>query len=246
MPSPLSAEFFLPLLPTGYTVDMPDLPKNIAEIDSVLIQYADVESAAAISFRIGGLLTPSQVAARIDHLVEVPDRLSLLQQDQLVTLKMRRVVAQLEEMMNDHRGTSRVAEVLLSGLERVGNRLDRRQKATEAELSTLYAFQGVFMLEAISEALAVMRHELTESGEPEERIDPDRWDAALVKGLRVAQLKVASAEAGSRPEDSGVPVEMPTTVSGNSISDHARQRQLESRRDYQPAKPIPAAMEEER
>lgn len=208
---------------------MTDLPKNIAEIDAVLIQYADVESAAAISFRIGGLLTPTQVAARIDHLVEVPDRLTLLQQDQLVTLKMRRLAAQLEDMMNDHRGTTRTAEVLFAGLERIGNRLDKRQKATEQELSTLYAFQGIAMLEAISDALAVMRAELTGVS-----IDPEQWDNALLKGLRAAQMKVASFETDA---SDGTPqsTEMPATVSGNSISDHAAKRELESRRDFVPA-----------
>lgn len=212
---------------------MPDLPKNIAEIDAVLIQYADVESAAAISFRIGGVLSPTQVAARIDHLVEVPDRLTMLQQDQLITLKMRRVVAQLEEWMTDHRASTRTAEVLLGGLERIGNRLDKRQAATEAELSTLYAFQGIAMLESIDLALATMRKELTGA----DKVSEEDWDRAQIKGLRAAQLKVAALEAGEPDEIEAV--EMPESVSGNSISDHAKKRQLEMSRDFVPATVAP-------
>ena len=219
-----------------------ELPENIAEIDDILIQFADVESASAISFRIGGLLTPEQVLARIAYLVEVPDRLTLLQQDQLITLKMRRVVAHLEAMMTDHRSTTRVAEVLLGGLEKVGARLDKRQAATEAELSTLYAFQGRAMLEAINETLDVMKKELTASGSGS--IPEELWDAALIKGMRAAQLKVASFESAADDADADM-------VSGNreaeampsGIAEHASRRILEASRDYVPDEISPDAAE---
>ena len=162
---------------------------KLSEIDEVLVRYADTMSAEALSFKIEGALNPAQVMARIDALLEMPDRLTALQQDQLVTLKMRNLVANLEEMTL----TARVAEVLVRALEAVGTRLDKRQESTEQELSTLYAFQGTIMLDAINVAMAHMRGSITGG----DKIKEEQWDSALENALRYAQIELSKHEVES-------------------------------------------------
>lgn len=179
------------MYPLCYIAYMPT-PVSLRDVDAILIRYADTESATAISFRIEGILTPRQVAARIDHLLEVPDRLTAIQQDQLITLKMRQLVVELEELPR----TTRNAEVLFAGLERIGNRLDKRQESTEKELNSLYAFQGRAFLEAITDALEYMKERLTNA----EAIDPAEWDASLEAGIRRAQIKLNGYDIDREPE----------------------------------------------
>lgn len=159
---------------------------SLSDIDAVLVRYADTLSPAQISFKINGALSPQQVMTRIGQLLEAPDWLTATQQDQLVTMKMRQLVVELEEMPR----TSRNAEIIIRALEAVGHRLDKRAEATAADLSTLYAFQGSVMLDAIEKALDHMKKALTASSS----IDPATWDAALSQGLRIAQMEVSSHE----------------------------------------------------
>lgn len=159
---------------------------KLSEIDAVLVRYADSLSPAQISFKIEGALSPEQVMTRIGQLLDSPDWLTAAQQDQLVTLKMRQLVVELEEMPR----TARNAEILIRALEAVGNRLDKRQAATERDLSTLYAFQGAVMLDAIQKALDYMKKTLTAA----DKIDPAEWDTALSAAMRFAQMEVASHE----------------------------------------------------
>lgn len=160
---------------------------KLSEVDQILIRYGDTLSAQALSYKIQGILTPEQVMARIAYLVETPDRLTQLQQDQLVTLKMRQIVVELEELPR----TTRNAEVILQGLEKIGNRLDRRQESTERELSSLYAFQGTVLLDAINVAMAHMRGALTKGS----ALAEEQWDNALESAIRFAQIELSKHEA---------------------------------------------------
>lgn len=164
----------------------PHMTMKLSEIDAVLVRYADSLSPAQISFKIEGALSPEQVMTRIGQLLDSPDWLTAAQQDQLVTLKMRQLVVELEEMPR----TARNAEILIRALEAVGNRLDKRQAATERDLSTLYAFQGAVMLDAIQKALDHMKKTLTAA----DKLDPAEWDTALSAAMRFAQMEVASHE----------------------------------------------------
>lgn len=159
---------------------------KLSEVDQVLIRYADTLSATAISFKLEGKLTPEQVMARTTYLLDVPDRLSAMQQDQLVTLKMRQLIVELEEM----KLTTRSAEVLIRALESLGGRLDKRSAATEKELHTLYAFQGAVMLDAVNAALAHMKGKLTKG----DSLSEEQWDAALESAIRYAQIEVGKHE----------------------------------------------------
>ena len=159
---------------------------KLSEIDQVLIRYADTLSAQSISYKINGILTPEQVMARIATLLEAPDRLTALQQDQLVTLKMRQLVVSLEEMTL----TARLAEVLIRALESIGARLDKRVASTERELSSLYAFQGTVLLDAVSVAMAHMRGALTHGN----KLAEQEWDNAMESAIRFAQIELGKHE----------------------------------------------------
>lgn len=199
---------------------------KLAEIDAILVRYADTLSAEAISYKIDGILTPRQVMQRIDQLVEVPDRLTMLQQDQLVTLKMRQIVVELEELPR----TTRNAEVMLSGLEKIGVRLDKRTEATEKELKSLYAFQGTVLLDAVEIAMAHMRNALTQ-GNP---VAEAQWDDAKESALRFAQIELSRHDI-DRDEDADANMatlpELDAVVVVSSSSDLADEVEAERDRD---------------
>jgi hypothetical protein len=182
---------------------------KLSEIDAVLIRYADSMSPAQIAFKLEGRLSPEQVMVRIGQLLDSPDWLTTAQQDQLVTLKMRQLVAELEEMPR----TTRNAEVLLRGLEAVGSRLEKRQAATTQDLTQLYAFQGVAMVEEIEKIVNAIKAQMPELS----AIDMVRWNAHLSVELRNAQMRLAKLEAGGAGEPTAkelAAIEKP--VSGNS------------------------------
>lgn len=155
---------------------------KLSDIDALIVRYADSLSPQQIAFKLEGALTPEQVMVRIGQLLDSPDWLSTAQQDQLVTLKMRQLVVELEEMPR----TTRNAEVLLRGLEAIGARLEKRQAATSADLSRLYAFQAAAMVDAIEKALKMIQKSLDEG--------VDRETATML-ALRAIQMDMNRLEA---------------------------------------------------
>lgn len=176
---------------------------QMQQADEVIVRYADTLSPADIAFKLEGLLTPAQVRARTIQLLESPDWLSAMQQDQLVTMKMRKLIVRLEEMTL----TSRTAEILIRALEALGNRLDKRYQANEVDLQRLYAFQGVAFLDAVTTTMKEMQHRLI-SGVPITAAD---WDEALTPALSRAQLQLEALE---NPEASNDEI-VTAQVSGN-------------------------------
>jgi hypothetical protein len=158
------------------------MASTLAEMDQVIIRYADTLSAEMISFKLDGDMTPEQVLARRQQLLEIPDALTALQQDQLISLKMRQLVVELEEMPR----TARNAEVILRGLEGIGKRLDQRISTNTEDLEKHYAFEGQALLGAVVAALAHMRGSLTGA----DKISETEWDAHMEKALRFAQLSI--------------------------------------------------------
>lgn len=173
---------------------------KLSEIDAALIRYADTLSPAQISFKIEGILSPEQVMARIGQLVDTPDWLSSARQDQLVTLKMRQLVVELEEMPR----TPRNAEILIRSLEALGHRLDQRSAATQQDLSTLYAFQGAVMLDAIQSAIGHLKESVTALTD----LSQDEWDTLLSQALRHAQMEISKHE--EHPDESLLQLEQPS------------------------------------
>lgn len=159
---------------------------TLSEVDQALIRYADTLSLNALSYKIGNILTPEQCGARIVQLLDAPDWLTLAQQDRLVTMKMRLLIVNLEEMTL----SARTAEILIRALESLGNRLDRRQEATDRDLHTLYAFQGGVLLDGINAAMAHMRGRLTAG----DKLSEKEWDDALESSIRYAQMEIVKHE----------------------------------------------------
>lgn len=158
---------------------------KLSEVDQVLIRFGDTLSPTALSFKVEGILNPQQCAARLTMLLEDPDWLTGAQQSQMVTMKMRQIIVELEDMPR----TTRNAEVILQGLERIGNRLDKRIETTQKDLSTLYTFQGAVMLDALQIALGHLRERLSPS-----EIEVD-WEDATESALRLAQIELSKHEA---------------------------------------------------
>ena len=155
---------------------------NISDIDKVIIRYGDTLSAEAISFKLEGVLSPIQVKQRLDRLLQVPDALTAIQQDQMVTLKMRIIIAELEEQVR----TTRNAEVMLAGLERIGNRLDKRKEANEAELQKHYAFEANALVDGVIAALGHLRG-LATAGIA---LTEEQWDRGLESAIRYAEMTI--------------------------------------------------------
>lgn len=173
---------------------------KLSEIDQALIRYADTLSPQAISFKIEGVLSPEQVMSRIAQLADTADWLTAAQQDQIVTMKMRQIIVELEEMPRNTRN----AEVIINALDRLGNRLDKRMETTEKDLSTLYAFQGRAMLDAMEKALAFMRGRLTGS----DKLSQKEWDDALESAMHFAQMELSRHDPELTPGTA--PEEVPT------------------------------------
>jgi len=182
---------------------------KLSEIDQVLIRYADTLSLNAISFKIDGMLTPQQCGARIAQLLDTPDFLTAAQQDQLVTMKMRQLIVSLEEMQL----TARTAEVIVRALESVGARLDKRAEATERDLSTLYAFQGTVLLDAVSIAMAHMRGAITTGNEVAE----EQWDNALESAIRFAQIELNKHDVDEKEPFLGLSLEVPAVIEKRAL-----------------------------
>lgn len=190
---------------------MPPMVSKLSEIDQVLIRYADTLSLNAISFKIDGMLTPEQCGSRIAQLLDTPDRLTQLQQDQLVTMKMRQLVVQFEEMTL----TARTGEVMLRALELIGNRLDKRAESTEKDLSTLYAFQGSVLLDAINVAMAHMRGAITANNPESEQ----QWDNALESAIRFAQIELSKHESDEADPFLGLGLPVPDVIEKQGKTD---------------------------
>lgn len=174
---------------------------QLSDIDKVLVRYGDTLSPAQIAVKLKGVLTPEQVLARLHKLTETPDWLSAAQEDQLITLKMKVIVQELSELPL----TARNAEVILKGLSEIGNRLDRRLSATEADLNKHYAFEGMVLLDMTQSAITFMRDVIL-SGK---QLSEASWDEHMMGALRQAELtmgahesdaEVVTIEAVSKPQ----------------------------------------------
>lgn len=159
---------------------------RIADIDDALIRHADTLSPEELSVRIGGVLSPEQVAGRIKELLKRRNWLDAAEQDVLVTLKMSRLIAELE----DQPRTSRNAEVLIRSLEVLGNRLEKRAKATENDLNTLYAWQAETFITVLE---GVIRRLTDET--PLGTMEATALEPIVESSLRLARLELEAYEA---------------------------------------------------
>lgn len=172
---------------------------KIADIDRVLLRYADTRSPAELSLLVQGVFTPEECAARVSSLLEKSDWLSMTQQDALVTLKMRQLISEME----DQPRTTRNAEVLIRSLEVLGNRLEKRSQAVESDLTRLYQWQGQLFIEAVTMVMEHVQRRVSEivgiqGSEPTD----SQWNQIVEEGIRRAGVLLANHEVS----DDGVPI----------------------------------------
>lgn len=175
---------------------------KIADIDRILLRYADSHSPAELSLMVKGALSPAECSARVASLLEKQDWLTMTQQDALVTLKMRQLIAELE----DQPRSTRNAEVLIRALETLGNRLEKRATAIESDLNRLYAWQGQLLMEALTIIVEHLQARLS--------LDGDDFKDAVEEGMRRAGALLASHD-----DRSGVPLitTLPEAPTGPSV-----------------------------
>ena len=143
---------------------------------------ADTHSPEEISDELGGVLSPARVRIEISRLVGERDWLTEAQEQQMLNIRLKKVISTLEknaEISLDH------AKVYLQYLRVIGERLDKAAARTEVDLNVLYANQARMMVQAFQLALAHMRGALV--GE----IDPEVWDASVREALEYAQAELS-------------------------------------------------------
>lgn len=169
---------------------------EISRLDEKMLQLADTRSPKEISAALGGVITPARVATRIKELLETRDWLTDAQQDAQVVRRMRELLGKLERSFNatgDQIIDLDNAKVQLSILKAIGDRLDKRRAATDAELNALYENQASLMFEAIRHAV---RAGFSEIRELHDGIDQADMDQAVRKALPEAVLVISEKNRG--------------------------------------------------
>jgi len=169
-------------------------PIKLSEIDKTLLRYADSKSPQELSFLVNGALTAEECAARVASLLESPDWLSLTQQDALVTMRMRLLIAEMEEMPR----TTRNAEVLLRGLEVLGNRLEKRSSGIESDLKRLYAWQGELLVEAVTVMIDYLKPRIPDLILEDGSFDDDEWNVAVENAIRRAGAVIGAHDGSAQ------------------------------------------------
>lgn len=158
-------------------------PANL--IDGRLLQLADSYSPDEISQMLGGTISPAAVAARVQTLLKSQNWLTATQEDQLITLKMKRILIELEEMALSVEGAS----VQLRILQTLGERLEKRRNGNGSDLNVLYGNQGRLMGQVVDDALSYVK------GSFRKEIDAAEWDTVIAEALLHAQAKLAKHQA---------------------------------------------------
>jgi len=150
-----------------------------------LLSMADRMSFEEMSNELGGVIKPGAIAAKLSELLKAPDWMSAAQEDRLLTIRLSQILATLEERFQDVENMT----LQLKLLKELGNRLDKRQAATQLDLNTLYDNQGRIMGRAFDIALTYMR------GALRDEIDGERWDELAKEGLEHAQVELQKHQA---------------------------------------------------
>ncbi|MDL5351205.1 hypothetical protein [Microbacterium sp. zg-YB36] len=155
-----------------------DLARN--ELDAKILRLADHCSPEEISRELGGALSPARVAAHTKALLKSQDWLTDAEQDAIVTWKMRRILAKLEEQYMDLDN----AKAQLAALKLIGERLDKRRAATQLDLTTYSETVGRQLGRVVDLSLTYMK------GALRDEVDPDRWDELVQEAVLMAREKI--------------------------------------------------------
>lgn len=137
-----------------------------------------------ISERLGGVVSPVQVGARIKELLKMKNWLTAAEQDQEITLEMQRVLATLKARFQDNENLS----LQLKVLKELGTRLDKRAAATQVDLNTYDANVGRQLGRVVDLALSYVK------GALREKIDADEWDSLVLEAMGHARAEIVKNE----------------------------------------------------
>lgn len=157
------------------------LGSELNKVDQTIIRYADHRSAEEISTMLGGVISPAKVMARGQELIKNRNWLSATQEDELVLMKLRGILAELETRYLDNEG----AGVQLRLLKEIGKRLDTRRAATVVDLETYDLNVAREMTRVYDIALGYMKGALRGD------IDPELWDSVSAEALAHAGREVS-------------------------------------------------------
>lgn len=157
----------------------------LRNVDETIIRYADSHSPEEISKILGGGISPARIASHTAALLKSKNWLSRAQEEQLILLKMRLTLNELEDQYLDKDN----ARLRLQYLKEIAERLDKRSEATEEQLNKLYGNQGRIMARAYDIALGYI------AGAFREEIDPKVWADVTRDALLHAQTELAKHQA---------------------------------------------------
>lgn len=149
-------------------------------LDDRMLALADRCSPEEISEALGHAVSPAAIHRRIRELLAARDWLSEAEQDKLITLKMKRILGELEGRFLDLDN----AKVQLQLLRAIGERLDKRREATEVDLNSYSANVGRQLGHVVDLALTYMK------GALREEVDSDKWDALVADALSMAWVEI--------------------------------------------------------
>ncbi len=162
-------------------------------LDDVLIELSAAgRSPLEISQRIGGVLTPEQVAVRVNQVLAAPDWLTEAQQERALLQLVRINLLDLRAKVEGERVTldqyHDSVKIQLAYVDRIFDRYNRRAAATEEELNTYNANVGRQLGRVVDLVLSYMR------GALRDEIDAAEWDRLVHDAMEVARVEIASKQ----------------------------------------------------
>lgn len=145
---------------------------------------ADRMSFEEMSNELGGVIKPAAIAAKLSDLLKAPDWMSAAQEDRLLTIRLSQILATLEERFQDVENMT----LQLKLLKELGNRLDKRQAATQVDLNSWNQNVGRELGRIVDQSFAFMR------GALRDEIEPERWDELQREALMFAKKEIAKKE----------------------------------------------------
>ncbi len=155
------------------------------KVDETILRLADSHSFEEISKRLGGIVSPASVGARLHFLLKSKNHLDQLEQMQLNEWKLKNLLVELEGKYHDDNNV----KLQLQLIKEILKRLDARAAATDTDLNQLYANQGRIMSQAFDIALSYMK------GALRDEINPEVWDEVREEALRHAEAELDSRTA---------------------------------------------------
>lgn len=162
-----------------------EVERKRSEVERKILRMSASHSPEEISRALGGTVSPARVAALTQTLLKQKNWLSSAQEDLQISWELRDVLDQMRNGFQDLDALKAQVTVL----KLIGERLERRTRATQDDLNVLYANQGRIMAQAFDLALSYMKGALRDD------IDPEKWDEAQREGLYHAQAELMKHQA---------------------------------------------------